>query len=325
MIDLDGLNNINEPGDVVADFLASFGQKCVEFGYYCDQYMREEINLGEITRRMSEATAEGESFFEIHHAMMSPEQVYRYQVMQQTLDSMTTDLIETEIKRNRAVISEALSKGEYFIVNITFNSIHSSIYMVYSTPGDSRKTERDQKLATLQQEQELAQALMKVLKVIDQKIRPEHFEELAYRKVLKAFQIYVEYFKHIEQSPIKMAADERVVIQFTEMAEYLEANQYFGDRDLAYAQICLCHDTLKNNLSAERVWKLDKLRERLRPPNATEELERLYQEALNAEGEANIYSAVIAFNNFIEKHPYEPKVGPFKRNIREMLVRKGYS
>lgn len=322
---IDDLNQISQPEDVVEDFLASFGQKCVGFGYYCDQYMREEINLGEITRRMSEATAEGESFFEIHHAMMSPQQVNRYHVMQQTLDSMTTDLIETEIKRNRQVISEALSKGEYFIVNITFNSIQSSIYMVYSTPGQSQQGERDRKLAALQQEQELAQALMKVLKVIDQKVRPEHFDEQAYHKVIKAFQIYVEYFKRIEPSPIKSAADERVVLQFTELADYLESKDYFGNRQLAYDKLSLCYTALKDHVSAERLWKLDKVRERLRPPSTSERLDQLFQEVLAATTEANIYSAVVAFNNFIQAHPNEPAISRYKREVQAHIKRLGFS
>lgn len=325
MISIDDLNQIIEPEDIVEGFLSSFGQKCVGFGYYCDQYMREEINLGEITRRMSEATAEGESFFEIHHAMMSPQQVHRYHVMQQTLDNMTTDLIETEIKRNRQIISEALSKGEYFIVNITFNSIQSSIYMVYSSPGKNLQSERDEKLAALQQDQELAQALMKVLKVIDQKIRPEYFDEQAYQRVVKAFQIYVEYFKRIEPSAIKSAADERVVLQFTELADYLEAQNYFGNRQQAYDKLNLCYAALKDHVSAERLWKLDKVRERLRPPSSSEVLDTLFQEVLQATTEANIYSAVIAFNNFIQAHPNEPKISHYKREVQAHIKRLGFS
>ena len=133
--------------DYIEDFLESFSHKCVEFGYYCDQYMREEINLGEITRKLSEATGEGEGFFGANHAMMTPQQFHRFEVMQRSLDQMTTQLIETEIKRNKQIIQEALSKGEYFIVNITFNSIHSSIYMAYNNPNDQLKMERDAKLA----------------------------------------------------------------------------------------------------------------------------------------------------------------------------------
>lgn len=325
MTDLAHLEQIDAPQDVVEEFLASFGGKCVEFGYYCDQYMREEINLGEITRRLSEATGEGESFFATHHAMMTPEQVYRYQVMQRTLDEMTTTLIEAEIKRNKHVIGEALRKGEYFIVNITYNSIHSSIYMAYSSSGAAQRSERDQKLALLQQEQELTQALMKVLKVIEQKIHPPVAEETEFRKLYKAFQIYVEYFKRVERSPVKDACDERVVVLYADLADYLRGQAWFGDRYRIYEQMNLYAETLREGLYPECMPQIEAVREAVRPPNPSDELKRLYDEAMNSQGEANIYSAFVAFNNFIQQHPNEPKVGEFKRKLRERLVREGLS
>lgn len=325
MTDLSHLETIEQPQNVVEDFLLQFSKKCVEFGYYCDQYMREEINLGEITRRMSEATAEGESFFAIHHAMMTPEQVYRYQVMQRTLDEMTTNLIETEIKRNKQIIQEALKKGEYFIVNITYNSIHSSIYMVYSSPGDNQRGERDRKLADLQQEQELTQALMKVLKVIEQKVRPEIFDEFEYRKLQKAFQIYVEYFKRVERTPVKQACDDRVVILYEELGEYLRVKNWYGDRNEAYKQMHYYAETLRECLSPDQCRQLQGIEELVRPPDPAKVLERLFVETMQAEGEANVYSAVVAFNNFIEEYPNEPKVGDYKRKIRKMLVDKGFT
>lgn len=321
MTSLPQFEAIEEPQDVVEEFLLEFSKKCVEFGYYCDQYMREEINLGEITRRMSEATAEGESFYATHHAMMTPEQVYRYQVMQQTLDEMTTNLIETEIKRNKQIIKEALRKGEYFIVNITYNSIHSSIYMAYT--GDKMRPERDRKLAELQQDQELTQALMKVLKVIEQKIRPEVFDEFEYRKLVKAFQIYVEYFKRVERGPVKESCDGRVVVLVRELVDYLQSRDWFGDRHEAFKQVHLIAETLRECLSLAQIDEVEALEERVLPPDPTQVLEQLFTEAMHAEGEANIYSAVVAFNNFITENPSEPKVGEFKRRLRQMLVQKG--
>lgn len=306
---------------MVEDFLLDFSKKCVEFGYYCDQYMREEINLGEITRRMSEATADGESFFATHHATMTSEQVYRYQVMQRTLDEMTTNLIETEIKRNKQVIREALRKGEYFIVNITYNSIHSSIYMAYT--GENMRSERDTKLAELQQEQELTQALMKVLKVIEQKVRPETFDEFEYRKLHKAFQIYVEYFKRIDRNQAKEACDDRVVILFRELCDYIQSKKWFGDRHEAHRQINQFASTLRECLSLKQLDILDELVEAVEPPDPAKVLEKLYHEAMTAVGEANVYSAVVAFNNFIEENPNEPKAREFKRKLRQMLVSKG--
>ena len=303
--------------------MLDFSKKCVEFGYYCDQYMREEINLGEITRRMSEATAEGESFYATHHAMMTPEQAYRYQIMQTTLDGMTTNLIETEIKRNKLIIREALRKGEYFIVNITYNSIHSSIYMAYT--GEKMRAERDQKLAELQQEQELTQALVKVRKVIEQKIKPESFDEQEYHKVHKAFQIYVEYFKRVERTSIKEACDDRVVGMYRELAKYLESNNWFGDRHECFKQIHLIAETLRECLSLSQLDEVDEIQDRVEVPDPNKVLDRLYHEALQAEGEANVYSAVVAFNNFCEENPNEPKARDYKRKLRQVLVNKGYA
>lgn len=306
---------------MVENFLLEFSKKCVEFGYYCDQYMREEINLGEITRRMSEATADGEAFFATHSATMLPEQIYRYQVMQKTLDEMTTHLIETEIKRNKQIIREALRKGEYFIVNITYNSIHSSIYMAYT--GENMRPERDRKLAELQQEQELTQALMKVLKVIEQKVRPEIFDEFEYRKLHKAFQIYVEYFKRIDRNPAKEACDERVLVLCRELCDYLRLNKWFQDRHEAHRQLNQYYQTLRECLSLNQLEQLEQLVATVEPPDPAKVLEDLFQEAMTAVGEANVYSAVVAFNNFIEENPHEPRAGEFKRKLRQMLVSKG--
>lgn len=325
MIDPSQLEAIQQPQNVVDEFLLEFSQRCVEFGYYCDQYMREEINLGEITRQMSQATAEGESFFSTHHAMMSPEQVYRYQVMQKTLDEMTNDLIETEIKRNKKLIREALCRGEYFIVNIMYNSINSSIYMVYSAPGDQYKQERDAKLAELQKEQELTQALMKVLKVIEQKVKAEVFDEFEYHKLHKAFQIYVEYFKRIEPNSVKQACDERIVILFEQLADYLKEKNYFSDRYEAFKQLNLCAETLQEALPFGCMEKIHSIKSSVEPPDPNKELERFYQEALNAQGEANVYSAVIAFNNFIQQNPQLQQISHYKRQIQQRLKRDGYS
>lgn len=314
-----------DPDIDVDGFLNTFGQHCVAFGYYCDQYMRQEINLGEITRHMSEATGEGEAFFDQHHTIMAPEEVYRYQVMQKTLDDMATSLIETEIQRNRQVIQEAMSNGEYFIVNITFNSIHSSIYMVYNAPGERQKLERDHKLALLQEEQELTQALMKVLKVIDQKKLPPSLALEEFQKLHKALHIYVEYFKKVDYPEIKKASDQRVLRQMSEFVEHCENHGYFGDRREVFRHTSEFIATLKSGISKNLHGNLDALRERLRPPDPNKELERLYQVALQAEGEANVYSAVIAFNNFAEAHAHLPKIRTYKQEIRRSIQRKGLS
>ncbi len=315
----------DESHEKIEDFLTGFGQRCVAFGYYCDQYMREEINLGEITRHMSEATGEGEAFFDQHHGIMKPEQLYRYQTMQKTLDDMATNLIETEIKRNRSVIQEAMSNGEYFIVNITFNSIHSSIYMVYNSPGERYKMERDHKLALLQEEQELTQALMKVLKVIDQKNTPESASSEDLQKLHKTLQIYVAYFKKVDYPDVKMASDKRVLRQMKDFVDHMAAHDYYDNRREIFRQISEFIATLKGGIHKELHEELDNLRERVRPPNPSEELDRLYKAALEAEGETNVYSAVIAFNNFAEKHRSLVKIHEYKNEIRKSIQRKGLS
>jgi hypothetical protein len=309
--------------DYVGEFLDKFSHKCVEFGYYCDQYMREEINLGEITRRLSEATGEGESVFSLYHAMMTPEQFHRFEVMQRSLDQMTTQLIETEIKRNQQTIQEAMRKGEYFIVNITLNSIHSSIYMAYNNPNDEMKLQRDGKLAELQQEQELAQALMKVLKAIESRNKPTDYNEVERHKLQKAYQIYAEYFKKIEQTPTKTASDSRAIILLEEHIAYLEQNKFFDMRFKALEHVTVCVNHLKEIATAAQREQLEALRERVRPPDPKKELARLFAEVEKAEGEANIYSAVVTFNNFAEEHANEPSAHDFKRRMRLVLKQKG--
>lgn len=307
----------------VEEFLDSFSHKCVEFGYYCDQYMRSEINLGEITRRLSEATGEGESFFSLYHAMMTPQQFHRFEVMQRSLDQMTTQLIETEIKRNQQTIQEALRKGEYFIVNITFNSIHSSIYMAYNNPGEEMKVQRDAKLADLQQEQELIQALMKVLKAIEARNKPADYNEVERHKLQKAYQIYSEYFKKVDYSAAKTAGDARAIGLLEEHVAYLEQNRFFDMRFKALDHVSICANYLKEIANPQQRQELEALRERVRPPDPKKELKRLFEEVEKADGEANIYSAVVAFNNYAEENSAEPAVHDYKRRMRVILKQKG--
>ncbi len=308
----------------VNNFLTEFGQKCVEFGYYFDQYMRREVDLGEITRRLSEATADAEYFYSQNGAIMTPEQSQRYQVMQITLDSMTTSLIETEIKRNRDVIEAALKNGEYFIVNITYNSISSSIYMIYSNPNSKQSQDRDQQVAVVKQEQEVTAGLIRVLKAIEARIKPDEINDIEYKKLQKAFEIYVEYFKQVAQNSTKAACDMRATLLLEEHVLFLQGRGFYGGRQQAYAHVCMCAEYLSRLQDPAIDEKLEEIKDVVRPPDPTSTLRRLYQEVINAEGEANVYSAVVAFNNFAEEHPNEPKIGEFKRNIRKSLLDRGY-
>jgi hypothetical protein len=319
----DGLQPLGADLQYIDVFLDNFSHKCVEFGYYCDQYMREEINLGQITHKLSEATGEGESFFSVNHAMMTPQQYHRFETMQRSLDQMTVQLIETEIRRNRHTVEEAIRNGEYFLVNITQNSIQSSIYIAYNNPSEHSRRERDARLAELQQERELAQALIKVLKVIEAKIAVESYNEQEYHKIQKAFQIYVEYFKNTPRQSLKQAADRRAIRLLEQHVAQIEAQKFGGDRRLSLQHVSACAALLNPIADAEERMRLENLRERVRPPDPRIELQRLFSEVEQAEGESNIYSAVVAFNNFAEEHSGEPAVHDYKRRLRLILHQKG--
>lgn len=242
---IEGLPGNQNPADAaeIDKFLVEFNQKCVEFGYFCDQYMREEIGIGDITRHLSEATADAEMFFADHSLGMSLEQLQRYGVIQKTLDNMTSQLFETEIKRNRKIILEALKNGEYFIVGLTYNSIKSSIYMMYSK--QKIKTEQDQKLGELEREQEATQVMIKVLKAIEAVIKLDDISQLDYHKIQKALEIYVNYFKNAEQMYTKPACDDRVFKLFDEHVEFLRNMGFAGDSSTASVHFSICCDTLQ--------------------------------------------------------------------------------
>lgn len=249
---IEGLPGNQKPADPAAieKFLEEFNQKCVEFGYYCDQYMREELGIGDITRHLSEATADAEMFFADHSFFMNLEQLQRYGMIQKTLDNMTSQLFETEIKRNRKMILEALKNGEYFIVGLTFNSIKSSIYMTFSK--NKIKTEQEEKLSELEREQEATQTMIKVLKAIEAVIKVDDLAHIDYHKIQKALEIYVNYFKNAEQVPAKPACDERVFKLFDEHVDFLRNMGFGGDSATASVHFSICCDTLQPLAHSER-------------------------------------------------------------------------
>ncbi|MEZ0373117.1 MAG: hypothetical protein ACAI44_28760 [Candidatus Sericytochromatia bacterium] len=205
--------------------------------------MREEIGIGDITRHLSEATAEAEMFFGEHSFFMNLDQLQRYGVIQKTLDNMTSQLFETEIKRNRKIILEALKNGEYFIVGLTYNSIKSSIYMMYSK--QKIKTEQDQKLGELEREQEATQVMIKVLKAIEAVIKIEDLTQVDNHKIQKALEIYVNYFKNAEKVDSKPACDDRVFKLFDEHVEFLRSMGFGGEPSKASVHFSICCDTLQ--------------------------------------------------------------------------------
>lgn len=308
----------------VESFLDEFGQKCVEFGYYYDQFMRKEINLGEITRHIGSATADAEGAFAELQAHMTPAQLERYKVIQITLDSMTASLIEAEIKRTKEVIDQVIRNGEYFLVNISYNSISASLYMVYNDDNPQHRAERDQRLAQVQREQDITQNLIKVLKAVEARIRAPHFNQIEYNKLQKAFAIYVEYFDHSTEIAAKAACDQRAMNLLKEHVDYVIEHHYFGDRDLAYRHVMACAKSLESLANGVQQQGLSKLVETVRPPDPSEKMRQLYHEALHCEGEANVYSAVVAFNNFAQLFPNDPQLSFYKQSLRETLQRKGY-
>ncbi len=67
--------------------------------------------MGDITRHLSEASADAESFFAEQSHRMDLEQLQRYAMLQNQLDSLTVQVFETEIAHNQKVINEAWSPG----------------------------------------------------------------------------------------------------------------------------------------------------------------------------------------------------------------------
>ncbi|PIQ28333.1 hypothetical protein COW36_04135 [bacterium (Candidatus Blackallbacteria) CG17_big_fil_post_rev_8_21_14_2_50_48_46] len=242
---MEGLPGMPQPADPAAvdKFLSEFSQKCVEFGYYCDQYMRNEIGIGDITRHLSEATADAEMQFAEYSFSMSMEQLQRYGVIQNSLDTMTFKLFETEIERNKEVVLEALKHGEYFIIGLTYNSIKSSVYMMNSKK--KIKTEQEQMLAELEREQEATQGMVKVLKAIESVIKVENVAQVDFAKIQKALEIYVNYFRNAEHVHTKPASDERVFILFGEHVDFLAENNFAGDKTNAAMHIGKCTGILQ--------------------------------------------------------------------------------
>lgn len=238
----------NRPGsppgtDEIEAFLADFGKRCESFGARCEAHARNELGLDDLTRSLSEATAEAENAFARCSPGMSLEQLQRYGSLQSRLDSLTFGLFETEIRRNRAIMLDALRKGDYFIVNLTFGTIRSSIYMMFAK--QKIKTEQEAQLTQLDTDQEASRSLIKVLKAIEGMIRVGCFEELDYAKLQKVLEIYLTFFRQGENSEIKRAGDERVFALFEEHVEFLRSMGFGGDPSMARVHLDLSCDLLQ--------------------------------------------------------------------------------
>lgn len=209
----------------IPEKLEDFARKTELYRQACEQYQRGEADMGDITRHLSEASADAESFFAEQSHRMDLEQLQRYAMLQNQLDSLTVQVFETEIAHNQKVIEEALRHGDYFIVNLTYNAIRSSIYMIYSK--QKIKTQQEQRLAQAQQELEIAQTFIKVLKAVESVLRPES-GQFEWPKIQKAIAIYTDYFQHAEPNVIKLASDQRIFALFAEHAAELASQQPAG-------------------------------------------------------------------------------------------------
>lgn len=248
----------------IESLLDRFNQKCVEFGYYCDQYAREEVSIADITRYRTEATAEAEEFFGNHSLDMTMEQLQRYAVTQNSIEAMTSNLFRAEIDRNKNVICQALRNGEYFLVRITFNAVESNIYMMYSR--DRITTDKERALKTAAEEQQLCQSLTKVLKAMEVALQADPPESIDYAKVEKAFEIYVGYFRTLADNLYKQASDDRVMYLLEQHANHLHEHNYFGNFVRALDHLSRCINLLKPVVRMEHVQRLDRIYERASSP-----------------------------------------------------------
>ena len=224
----------------VKGFLDAFAQKAASYGQACEQYQRGEITIADITRHLSQATADAEFHFSEHSHSLGLEQLQRYGMIQKQIDKQTVQVFETEIASNRKTILDAIENGDYFIVNLTYNAIKSSIYMICAT--QKIKTRQEQLLAEAQQELEIAQTFIKVLKALESVIRVEGPDQLEWSRIQKTLAIYRDYFSASELIPLKLASDQRVFGLFTEHVQLLEKHQPAG---------WLCHLAFCRNLLAK--------------------------------------------------------------------------
>lgn len=247
--DLPGMQGASSSPEISA-FLDAFERNCESFAQACASYTRQEVGISDITRLLSEATAEAELKFGEYSFSMNLDQLQRYGVLQARIDQLTCDLFATEIQRNQAIILEALRNGEYFIIGLTYNSIKSSIYMMYSK--QKIKTEQEQRLSALDSELEATQVRIKVLKAVESVTRIADIALIDYHKIQKALEIYVSYFRQTEPLATAVACDQRLFRLFEEHVEFLRNMGFGGDQAMASVHISICCDTLQQLAHDER-------------------------------------------------------------------------
>ena len=232
-------------------FLDDFAQKTLDFAQACEKYQRGEINISKINAILGEANADVERFFSKRH-LMDLGHLERYGLLQQQLDAMTVQLFEAEIEKNRHAIFEAIRNGHYFIVNITYNSIKSSIYMMYSKQKD--KSEQEIRLAETQQQLETAQVFIDMLKVLEAALRVNLPDQLDFPGIQKLLKLYTEKFRNASSIPIKMASDHRVFVIFSIYVSFLTRHQPHG----WITHLSICRDLLRKlDLGPEQLDQLE--------------------------------------------------------------------
>ena len=191
-------------------FLASFTTRCESFRAVYQAYLEEKVELGEITRALSEATADAEMDFSQYSTDMSMEQLQRFATLQGAFDDMMVQIFSEEIRRNRQTCAQAIENGEYFLIGLTHKGIQSAIYMMHSK--DRIKTEKERKLTELEQEQANIQSMLKVLKAVQQAFAAE-MDLQAMAKIEKALKLYVSFFNNTPRTDLLSACDRRMLQQ----------------------------------------------------------------------------------------------------------------
>lgn len=229
----------------VAIFLENFAGKCAQFRTVYQGYLNETVELGEITRAFSAATADAEMAFSEYSEHMTMAQLERFGKLQKAFDMMMENIFSEEIIRNYRICATAIENGEYFLIGLTAKGIQSSIYMLHSK--DRIKLEQNRKLAALEQEQEQVQGMLKVIKALQQALEAE-LDIPALRRIEKVLGLYVSYFQALPRTQLLHGCDRRVLRLLKQHFETLLAS---GTGPLTYDHLSRCCKPLEELPAAE--------------------------------------------------------------------------
>lgn len=224
----------------VAAFLHDFSARCAQFRSIYQAYLAQEVELGEVTRALSEATADAEMSFATYSAHMTMEQLERFGKLQKAFDLMMEQIFSEEIRRNYQICADAIENGEFFLVGLTRKGIQSSIYMLHSK--DRIKTEQERKLRELETEQERVDSMLKVIKALQQALETEP-DIPGLRRIEKGLSLYVTYFQEQPRTPLTQACDRRVLRL---ARQHFEALLETGKGPLTYEHLRRCCQPLES-------------------------------------------------------------------------------